>query len=109
MIAPFFLTLMVFQQFDLNRPIDHVVAKQEAEFKAEEAERQRGVALARAEFAQRFDNLVFALQAFEAEYRKSRGQAWPKKQADELSKAMHKLQSSEAWKQYHSRRERESK
>jgi hypothetical protein len=63
--------------------------------------KQHYIAIERREFADRFDSLILALRAFEVEYCKYDGIVWPKRQAEEVDKAIRRLESTAAWKQYH--------
>jgi hypothetical protein len=82
------------QNLDPNTPSDREIAR------AATLTRQNYIAIERSEFAHKFDSLVLALRAFEDEYRKSNGMVWPKKQADQVDKAIRRLQATPAWKQF---------
>jgi hypothetical protein len=98
-MVPLVFAALLCQQADINRPINERLEQEKTIEQARVLSEQRYIAVQRSEFAKRFDGLILALRAFEVEYRRSEGMVWPKKEADELNKAIRRLQSSEAWKQ----------
>lgn len=107
MIAGIFLATLMCQQMDITRPFDEFLAKEQAIAKAKSRHEKQVIDQERAEFANRYNDLVKALQTFEAEYKKSDGLVWPVKAASEVSKAMRKLESTTAWKQYNDSRKKD--
>jgi hypothetical protein len=59
-----------------------------------QADRERKVLAEyqRREFESRFNQLIAAVTKFTRQYNEGRGSVWPKREADELGKAMRKLQ-----------------
>jgi hypothetical protein len=65
----------------------------DGEVKAHERYRAALAANQKLQFEEQFDELVKALEAFSTEYNRNRGQVWPAREAENLRKAMQKLQA----------------
>jgi hypothetical protein len=94
------LAALLFQRLEAGTTFSDFGLKDSEIARAAAQTKQTYIAIERRDFANRFDGLIGALRAFEVEYRKNAGAVWPKKQADELYKAIRRLESTEAWKHY---------
>ncbi len=77
------------------RDMDVMKMAMDGDIKAHQQYRAQLAASQKAYFEENFEELVKAMQAFSAEYNRYRGQIWPAKEADNLRKAMNRLQSAD--------------
>lgn len=77
------------------RDMDVARLAMDGDIKAHQEYRARLAAAQKAYFEDNFEDLVKAMQAFSTEYNRYRGQVWPAKEAENLRKAMSRLQSAD--------------
>ena len=88
---------LLFFQFGLDPIRHHELRERALRSQIQTAERERAIQERnqRAIVEAKFNKLAAAVESFAKEYNKTKGQAWPKKQADDLRVAMEDLQNVE--------------
>lgn len=91
------MMLLLFQS-DRVRQMDTVEMANAARVRAFEAERKEISEKEKREFERKFNDFVSKLAAFTEEYNGSKGQVWPAKKAEAVTKAFEALRHTESWK-----------
>jgi hypothetical protein len=89
------------------RPMDEIRLKQRSQIESFERERQTVMRLQRREFEERFSELSEAIAIFSKEYSEGKGEVWPKKRAEEVARAIKRLESTYIWKKGIERKQRD--
>lgn len=77
------------------RDMDVMKMAMDGDVKAHQQYQAKLAATQKAYFEENFEDLVKAMQAFSTEYNRYRGLVWPAKEAENLRKAMNRLQSAD--------------
>jgi hypothetical protein len=98
MMLPIFFGLLFQYQADPVRAAEQAerVLKAQTQPQAETA--YRGAGAERKRFEDRYEALGRAMDAFTLAYNAGRGQIWPRKEAEALSRAIRDLQATSPWK-----------
>lgn len=91
------MMLLLFQS-DRVRQMDAVELANTARARAFEGERKDIPEKEKREFERKFNDFVSKLAAFTEEYNGSKGQVWPARKAEAVTKAFEALRETESWK-----------